>query len=66
MTRDHVRVTFDQLIERMAYPTDTAKVMEFVREHGNSDDVVNMAQQLQPQTFKSPNEIRRALDGSDA
>ncbi len=62
MTHDHVRVTFDQLIERIAYPTDTAKVMEFVREHGNSDDVVDIAARLTTQTFKSPDEIRRALD----
>ena len=62
MTHDHVLAKFDRLIERMAYPTDTETIVEFIRIHGTSDDVVGVAKLLPVQTFKSPAEIRQALD----
>lgn len=62
MTHDHVRAKFDRLIERIAYPTDAEKIVEFMRIHGTSDDVVGVAELLPTQTYKSPTEIRQALD----
>lgn len=56
-----IQKKFDQLIERMAYPTDTASLVEFMREHGKGDDVVNLAALLENRTFRNPDEVRRAL-----
>lgn len=64
---EHTRTTFDQLIERTAYPTNTATLIEFLRQHGTGDDVVALAATLPPDhTFKSPDEVRRALEEAAA
>lgn len=56
------RTKFDQLLDRVTYPTDTAAVVEFMRSHGTGDDVVALAQRLKPRTFASSAEVRAALD----
>ena len=66
MTHTHVRAKFDRLIERMAYPTDTEKIIEFIRIHGTSDDVVGVAELLPAKTYKSAAEIRQTLDAISA
>lgn len=61
MTHDETRTEFDQLIERMAYPTNTEALVDFVRQHGKGDGVVAIATSLPTQTFRNPGEVRSAL-----
>lgn len=62
MEHDQAHTEFDQLIERISYPTETPTLIDFMRQHGKGDDVVNIASQLENQTFKSPDEVRRVLE----
>lgn len=61
MPHDAHMTELEQLIERIAYPVETDALIDFVREHGRGDGVVDLASRLPHQRWDNAAEIRQAL-----
>lgn len=61
MAHDETHTEFNQLIERMAYPIESDALVDFVRQHGKGDGVVDLATTLPHRTYTDPDDVRAAL-----
>jgi len=51
----------DQLLNKIPYPINKAGLVQFAKQHGANDQVVNMIDQMPDKTFNSPDDIKNTF-----